>query len=59
MQVHSAENIQSFSLRLPSPAIREEGSEIWLSWKAHYESDAVDKFYFRRLDCVGFLMTCH
>jgi phage terminase large subunit len=44
--VEEAQTLSDKSLRLLRPTIRKEGSEIWFSWNARYESDAVDEFFF-------------
>lgn len=43
--VEEAQTLSEKSLRLLRPTIRREGSELWFSWNARYDSDPVDKFF--------------
>jgi phage terminase large subunit len=43
--VEEAQTLSARSLRLLRPTIRKPGSELWYSWNARYDSDAVDAFF--------------
>ena len=43
--VEEAQTLSERSLRLLRPTIRKDGSEIWCSWNARHDTDAVDKFF--------------
>mgnify|MGYP002345331392 FL=1 len=46
--VEEAQNLSARSLELLRPTIRNEGSEIWLSWNPDQPDDPVDKFFADR-----------
>lgn len=43
--VEEAQALSKRSLRLLRPTLRKDGSELWFSWNARHETDAVDEFF--------------
>lgn len=43
--VDEANQISARSLRLLTPTLRKQGSEIWAGWNPEQEADAIDKFF--------------
>jgi len=47
--VEEAQSLSAHSIKLLTPTIRKEGSEIWFGWNPYLETDAVDTF-FRKIE---------